>query len=80
MAQFFKDVFCEYQMCTGATDERAQLHSNSMVESDSGAGPRRPAMSRSILKPLKAKESKLRTWGDHNYTFKLQTQGNESMY
>lgn len=37
-------------------------------------------MSRSILKPIKAQASKLKTWGDYNYTFKLQTQGTESMY
>jgi len=75
MAQFFKDVFCEYQYCTGTTDERGTL-ANGL----DNRGPTRPAISRSILKPLKVSESKLKTWGDYNYTFKLQTQGTESMY
>ena len=74
-------------MCTGSTtEERGGNNRNGMAnsvvsETDiHGDHPRRPNMSRSILKPLKAKASKLRTWGDYNYTFKLQTQGNESMY
>ena len=76
MAQFFRNVFCEYQMCTGATDERA--HGSSILSDNSldrgTPAPGRPAFTRSsILKPLKAKASKLRTWGDYNYTFKLQT-------
>ena len=75
MAQFFKNVFCEYQMCTGTTDERGTL-GNSLDK----ATPSRPAISRSILKPLKEQVSKIKTWGDYNYTFKLQMQGTESMY
>lgn len=77
MAQFFKDVFCEYSMCTGATEERKTILDNDLRPTPT---PNRPAISRSILKPIKAKESKLKTWGDYNYTFKLQTQGDESMY
>ena len=75
MAQFFKDVFCEYQMCTGTTDERPNH-----LQMRDDLTPTRPAMSRSILKPLKTQESKLKTWGDYNYRFKFQTQGSESMY
>ena len=76
MAQFFRDVFGDYNVCTGSTAEERK----SVLESDLRPTPNRPAMSRSILKPVKAQESKLRTWGDHNYTFKLQTQGSESIY
>ena len=67
MAQFFKDVFCEYNVCTGTTaEDRGTINDNNFRPT-----PSRPAMSRSILKPVKAKVSKLKTWGDHNYTFKL---------
>ena len=69
-------MFCDYNGCSGTSEER-----KSFLESNLRPTPSRPAMSRSILKPVKQeKDKKIKTWGDFNYTFKLQTQGTETMY
>ena len=72
MAQFLRNVFCEYTMCTGATDERATL--NHSIVSDGRDLRGRPSNTYSILKPLKSKPTKVKHWGEHNFTFKLQSQ------